>query len=135
MSEPKVLTEKQEAFLEALCGEAKGNFRQAMRTAGYSDSTTIKEVAGVLKNEIIERASMILALNAPKAALGIVEVLDDPSSMGARNAVSAAREVLDRTGLIKKEQIEVKSNDGGIFILPPKKVKNDEDEPTDYEMG
>lgn len=138
MSE-KELTEKQEIFLEALCNEAKGNFRQAMRIAGYSDKTTIKEVAGVLKHEIVERASMLLALNAPKAALGIIDVLDDPSSMGARNSVAAAREVLDRTGLIKKEQIEVKSSEGGLFILPPKKaatvVLHDEDEPSDYEMG
>ena len=97
MSE-KVLTEKQEVFLEALVGEAKGNFRSAMRIAGYSDHTTVKEVASVLKDEIVERASLILALNSPKAALSIVDVLDDPTGVGARNAVSAAREVLDGTG-------------------------------------
>lgn len=131
----KVLTEKQNLFLEALCGEAKGNFRQAMRIAGYSDNTALHEVAGSLKEEIIERASMILALNAPKAAMGMVDVLDDPTSLGARNTVAAAREVLDRTGLIKKEQLEVKSQEGGLFILPPKKVANDEDEPSNYEMG
>jgi len=28
--------------------------------------------------------------------------------------------VLDRTGLIKKEKIEVTNNGGGMFILPPK---------------
>jgi len=49
-----------------------------------------------------------------------VDVLDDPSALGARNAISAAREVLDRTGLVKKEQVEVTSNTGGMFILPPK---------------
>ena len=40
--------------------------------------------------------------------------------MGARNAISANREVLDRTGLVKKEQVEVTANTGGMFILPPK---------------
>ena len=50
---------------------------------------------------------MMLAINAPKAAFGIIDVLDDPSSLGARNAISAAWEVLDRTGLVKKEQVEV----------------------------
>lgn len=129
----KVLTEKQHIFLEALCGEAKGNFRQAMRIAGYSDNTALHEVAGSLKEEIIERASMILALNAPKAAMGMVEVIDDPTSLGARNMVAAAREVLDRTGLIKKEQIEVKSQEGGLFILPPKKVDHFEQESNDLE--
>jgi hypothetical protein len=63
---------------------------------------------------------MMLAMNAPKAAFGIVDVLNDPSSLGARNAISAAREVLDRSSLVKKEQIEVTNNSGGIFVLPPK---------------
>ena len=62
----------------------------------------------------------MLALNAPKAAFGIVDVLDDPSALGARNAIQAAREVLDRSGLVKKEQVEVTTNSGGMFILPPK---------------
>ena len=50
----------------------------------------------------MERAGLMLAMNAPKAAFGTVDVLDDPSAMGARNSISAAREVLDRTGLVKK---------------------------------
>jgi len=62
----------------------------------------------------------MLAMNAPKAAWGMVDVLNDPSAMGARNTVSAAREILDRTGLIKKEQVEVKNTGGAMFILPPK---------------
>ena len=62
----------------------------------------------------------MLAVNAPKAAFGIVYVLDDPSAMGTRNAISAAHEVLDRTGLVKKEQFEVIANTGGMFILPPR---------------
>ena len=44
----------------------------------------------------------MLAMNAPKAALDIIDVLDDPSAMGARNSISAAREILDRNGLVKK---------------------------------
>jgi len=121
----KTLTPKQEDFLVALLGEARGNIRAAMDMAGYSKSTKTTEVVGPLTEEITERASMILAMNAPKAAFGIVDVLDDPSALGARNAISAAREVLDRTGLVKKEQVEVSGNAGGIFILPPK-TANDE---------
>ena len=120
IDEPKKYTEKQEAFLEALMGEAKGNLRKAMDTAGYAKTTKISEVVGGLKEEVIDRASMMLAMNAPKAAFGIVDVLDDPSAMGARNSISAAREILDRSGLVKKEQVEVTSTGGGMFILPPK---------------
>lgn len=116
----KPLTDMQAAFLEHLMGEAKGNIRTAMNLAGYSSATKTSEVVSPLREEIIERASMMLAMNTPKAAFGIIDVLEDPSSLGARNAISAAREVLDRTGLIKKEQIEVTNNGGGMFVLPPK---------------
>ena len=121
----KSLTDKQSAFLEALLGEARGNIRTAMNIAGYSKTTATTEVVGPLKEEITERAGMMLAINAPKAAFGIIDVLDDPSALGARNAISAAREVLDRTGLVKKEQVEVSGNAGGIFILPPKTANDD----------
>ena len=116
----KKYTEKQAAFLEALMGEARGNIRKAMNLAGYSKGTNQGEVTGPLREEIIERASMMLAMNAPKAAHGLIDVLNDPTALGARNAINAAREVLDRTGLIKKEKIEVTNNGGGMFILPPK---------------
>ena len=121
----KSLTDKQSAFLEALLGEARGNIPAAMDIAGYSKTTATTEVVGPLREEITERAGMMLAINAPKAAFGIIDVLDDPSAMGARNAISAAREVLDRTGLVKKEQVEVSGNAGGIFILPPKTANDD----------
>ena len=121
----KTLTPKQEDFLEALLGEARGNIRAAMDMAGYSKSTKTSEVVGPLKEEITERAGLMLVINAPQAAFGIIDVLDDPSALGARNAISAAREVLDRTGLVKKEQVEVSGNSAGIFILPPKTANDD----------
>jgi hypothetical protein len=120
MAEKKELTEKQQVFLEALTGEARGNVRSAMRIAGYSDTTKIHEVVGPLREEIVDRASMMLAMNAPLATISMIDVLHDPAAMGARNAVAAAREILDRSGLVKKEQVEVRGPEGGIFILPPK---------------
>ena len=126
--ETKKVTEMQEVFLDALTGPARGNIRAAMDAAGYSANTRVSEVVGPLKEEIVERSSTLLALNAPKAAFGIIGVLDDPSAMGARNAVSAAREILDRIGLVKREQIQVTGPEGGIFIMPPKKVADDPDD-------
>jgi|TARA_R110000744_G_scaffold16893_3_gene46229 hypothetical protein len=123
MSEEKQLTEKQQAFLEALVGEARGDIRSAMRVAGYSDSTKVHEVVTPLREEIVERASMMLAMNAPRATFSMIDVLHDPAAMGARNAVAAAREILDRSGLVKKEQMEIKGPEGGIFILPPKQAE------------
>ena len=92
---------------------------------GYSKMTKTSEVVSSLREEITERAGLMLAMNAPKAAFGIVDVLDDPSAMDARNAISAAREVLDRTGLVKKEQVQVTDQISAVFILPPKTAAND----------
>ena len=128
MAEEKQLTEKQIAFLEALTGEARGDIRAAMRAAGYSDATKVQEVVNPLREGIVDRASMMLAMNAPRATFSMIDVLHDPSAMGARNAVAAAREILDRSGLVKREQVEVKGPEGGIFILPPKQT-----EPVEHE--
>ena len=121
MDDKKVLTEKQALFLELLMTpEIRGNIRKAMSEAGYADTTSISSVVEPLQKEINEKASLMLAMNAPKAAWGMVDVLDNPEAMGARNSIAAASQILDRTGLIKKEQIEVTNTGGAMFILPPK---------------
>ena len=121
MPDEKVYTDKQNAFLEALMmKETRGSIRKAMDVAGYSKTTSINSMVESLGTEIHDRANKILQLNAPKAAWGMVEVLDDPSAMGARNSIAAAAQIMDRTGLVKKEQVEVKNTGGAMFILPPK---------------
>ena len=127
----KEITDKQAAFLEALLGEARGKIRAAMDIAGYSKMTKTSEVLSSLREEITERAGLMLAMNAPKAAFGIIEVLDDPCLLGARNAISATLEVLDRTSLVKKEQVEVIGQIGGVFILLLKTADNDDKDPKD----
>jgi dihydroxyacetone kinase-like predicted kinase len=114
-------TEKQLAFLEALGSTAQGNIRMAMREAGYSDSTHQKEVINLLQDEMIAIANTILATHSAQAAFGLVGVLDEPTAMGAKNAITAATQVLDRVGIVKKEKVEVSTDTGGLFILPPKK--------------
>ena len=121
MPDEKVYTDKQNAFLEALMmKETRGSIRKAMDVAGYSKTTSINSMVESLGTEIHERANKILQMNAPKAAWGMIEVLDDPSAMGARNSIAAAAQIMDRTGLVKKEQVEVKNTGGAMFILPPK---------------
>ena len=127
MTDEKKYTEMQEAFLDALCGEARGNIREAMNMAGYSPNTRINEVVGPLRDEIVNRASDLLAMNAPRATFSMIDVLHDPGAMGARNAAAAATQILDRAGLVKKEQVEIKGPEGGIFILPPKQVTPSDD--------
>ncbi len=115
----KKLNERQEALISALVGEANGDLRLAMNIAGYSKNTSIKEAITPIKEEVIEAAQLMVAMNAPRAAAGLTSVITDPSALGARNIVSAAREILDRSGVIKSEQIEVKGPENAVFILPP----------------
>jgi len=63
---------------------------------------------------------MMLAVNAPKAAASMVGLLQDPNVLGARNLVAASKEILDRSGVVKKETLEITGAEGGLFILPPK---------------
>jgi hypothetical protein len=130
------LTELQLAFLSALFGEAKGDPAQAVKLAGYSENVKYSEVVASLKDEIIEQAKMILAMNAPRAAIGLVDVVIDPGQKMASIKMKAAESILDRVGVKSKEQSDVNLNipAGGLFIMPAKdvdslkEVKNEKDE-------
>ena len=125
---PKQLTELQNNFLDALFGEAKGSYAKAMRLAGYSTSTNPYAIIQSLRTEIIERAENMLAANAPKAVLSMSGVLDDPSALGNRERLAAAKEILDRAGIVKTEKIEHKGTASAVVILPPLEEDNDQTE-------
>ena len=112
----------QENFLNALFGEAGGNYAKAMRIAGYAPSTKSHTLIQSLRSEIIERAELQLAVNAPKAVMSMVSVIDDPTALGNREKLVAAQQLLDRVGLSRVEKINVSSGKPmGLFILPEKK--------------
>lgn len=117
----KTLDERQQKFLEALFGEAEGNYSKALRIAGYAPTTTKKDIVSTLRDEIVEYATNELALNTPKAISGILNVLGDGLKPGASNILKAAKEVLDRANIKPKESSD--SNAGktqNIFIMPAK---------------
>jgi hypothetical protein len=113
------MTEQQEKFLNALFGEAQGNFREAMNIAGYASTEYPARLIRSLKSEIMERAEYMLAANAPKAVLSMSGILDDPSALGNKDRLAAAKEILDRAGIVKTEKVEHKTNGAAIVILPP----------------
>ena len=50
---------------------------------------------------------------------------DDGTTPGANIRMEAAKQILDRTGLVKKEKIDITGKMAhGIFILPPKDGTN-----------
>lgn len=121
----KQLTEQQQRFLDVLFDEAGGNLKKAMRLAGYSESYTTTQIAKVLKEEIIEATQLYMALNAPKAAAAMVGAIDDPTELGLKEKMSAAKDLMDRAGLVKTEKVQVESNTGGVMLLPAKEKEED----------
>ena len=122
MKEVTTLTAKQTLFLDALVSEdAMGDLRAAMRLAGYSDNTKVAYIARELRKDIREATETLLAMYAPRAAYALTSILDNPDTFNARHIISASKEILDRTGLGVKSQMEVAvSTHNPIFILPPK---------------
>lgn len=113
------MTEKQEKFLNALFNEANGDFRKAMEAAGYAPTESSARLIRSLKDQIIERAELMMAANAPKAVMSMVGVMDDPSALGNKDRLAASKEILDRVGMVKTEKVEHKTNGAAIVFLPP----------------
>jgi len=121
----RALTEKQKKLLEVLFDEAGGDIVTAKKLAGYSDATSSTEVINSLKEEILDATSTYMARNAPKAAMAMVGALYDPTELGIRDKMSAAKELLDRTGLVKTEKMQVEAR-GGVMLMPPKQTEDDD---------
>ena len=121
----RALTEKQQKLLAVLVDEAGGDVVIAKRIAGYSDATSSTEIINSLKEEILDATSTYMARNAPKAAMAMVGALYDPTELGIRDKMSAAKELLDRTGLVKTEKMQVETK-GGVMLMPPKQTEEDD---------
>ena len=122
----KELTEKQRALLAALFGEAEGNYRDALRIAGYSESTSVKEAIEPLKEEILAHANSYLVSLTPKAVVRQGKLLDDPNTPGAPNLMRVIESILNRVGMSEKragDEVNLKVPSGGLFILPAKEVQ------------
>ena len=116
------LTEKQQKLLAVLFDEAGGDLVTAKKLAGYSDASSTTEVMRGIKDEILEATQDYMARNAPRAAVAIAGWLIDPTELGIRDKLAAAKELLDRTGLVKTEKMQVEAT-GGVMLMPPKNAE------------
>jgi phage terminase small subunit len=121
------LNERQQKFLDVLFEEAGGDVVSAKKLAGYSENTPTTAIVKGLKEEILEATQMYMARNAPKAAMAMTGALYDPTELGIRDKMAAAKELLDRTGLIKTEKVQVEAS-GGVMLMPPKAVIVEDDD-------
>ena len=122
----KKLTEKQEKFLRVLFDVAEGDVVKAKQLAGYSDTSSTTDIIKGIKEEVLDATHLYMARNAPKAAMAVVNGVDDPTQLGIRDRLSAAKELLDRSGLVKTEKMQVEAS-GGVMLMPPKKVEEDDE--------
>jgi len=117
------LTEQQQKFLAVLFDEAGGDVLTAKKLAGYSDQTSTTQIVNSMKEEILDATQLYMSRNAPKAAMAMVGALYDPTELGIRDKMAAAKELLDRTGLVKTEKMQVETK-GGVMLMPPKQTED-----------
>ena len=49
----------------------------------------------------------------------LLSVVYDPTELGIKDKVASAKELLDRTGLVKTEKMQVEAK-GGVMLMPAK---------------
>ena len=128
----KALTEQQLKFLEVLFvspeeGGAGGDFVRAKHLAGYSPTYPTRNLVNSLKDEIVEATKNYMVQVGPRAAMRIAGIMVTPTELGAKEALAAAKDLLDRAGVSKTENINVSGNSGGVLLLPPKKEQSEEE--------
>ena len=121
------LTENQQKFLDVLFEEADGDPVAARKLAGYSHGASTSDIVNSLREEILKAMQHYMARNAPKAAVALASALTDPTQLGIKDKMAAAREVLDRIGLVKTEKLQVEAT-GSVVLLPPKNPVVEEDD-------
>jgi len=113
------LTEKQQKFLDVLFEEAGGNLVTARKLAGYADGVSTKAISESLAEEITDLTKKFISSSAVKAAYSMFEVMADPTDLGVKEKMLAAKDILDRAGFVKTDRVEVKTSEP-LFILPAK---------------
>lgn len=111
-------TAKQKKFLTLYANNEFQDSRKCAEEAGYP-STAYHKMIVSLKEDIKEIASAMLLGAAPEAAGTLIEALS--SGKVGSGKIAAAKEVLDRVGIVKQEMVKHEhEHTGGIFIIPAK---------------
>jgi hypothetical protein len=117
----RTLTDNQQKFLEVLFEEARGDFVKAKKLAGYSDTYSTRHIVESLETEIADLTKRFISRVGVKAAFSMFEVMEDPTALGNKEKMAAARDLLDRGGFKAKDEIKIEA-DTPLFILPAKNI-------------
>lgn len=119
----KGLTKKQETFLDSLFSNG-GNVVEAMQVSEYHPSSRSNLLRSV-RNEIAERTKSSLAGAAAKSAKRMEEALDADGTIPTsqmETRMKAAADILDRVGVSKRQEVDIRAEViHGIVLLPAKK--------------
>lgn len=113
------LTENQQRFLDVLFEEAEGNLKVARDLAGYGPTTPVTQIVDSLQDEIYELTKKFISRSGTKAAWAVSDLIDRPTTPGAREKLAAAKDLLDRGGFKPADKVELET-DSPLFILPEK---------------
>lgn len=113
-------TPKQKKFLTLF---AKNDFkdpRVCAEKSGYKSDYWMLITS--LKDDIKLISESVLIGAAPEAAMALTNILSSEKPVpNAQTKLQAAREVLDRTGIVREEKHQHEHNvSGGVFLLPVK---------------
>jgi len=99
--------------------EAQGDPVKAKRLAGYADTISSTTITAVLQDEIAELTKKFIATAGSKAAYSMMQIMTNPTDLGNKEKMAAAKDFLDRAGFVKTDKVEIKA-ENPVFILPPK---------------
>lgn len=117
------LTEQEQQFLDCLFDEELNPDMDpaiAKRAAGYAKRVPIVKIISGLQGKLQDDIQSYFLSKAPLAARKVVGMLENDNPIpGSERILQAAREVLDRGGVTKKEkaQVEIKMPIG-VIPLP-----------------
>ena len=119
----KGLTKKQETFLDSLFSNG-GNIIEAMEVSEYHPGSR-SNLLYSLRNEIAERTKSSLAGAAAKSAKRMEEALDADGTIPTsqmETRMKAAADILDRVGVGKRQEVDIRAEVvHGVVLLPAKK--------------
>ena len=125
MSKTK-LNEFDKRFLDAFFSKEEfGDYELAKELAGYPETTPLTQILEKLADEIRDRTYKFMALNSPRAALTLVGAMNSDRPVN-KDSLKAATEVLDRGGVTKREQVDVRHEiPNAVIIVPSKDYEKD----------
>lgn len=129
-------TPKQKKFLTEYAKNNFSNPREAAEKAGYANHYW--QMISSLKDDIKEIAEALMVGAAPEAASTVYSILTAEKPIpAAQTKLAAAKEILDRAGVVKTEKVDHNHQvSGGLFLLPMKMeipVEQKDDEYIDVE--